>query len=168
MIISNEQNMPLIWIMAWLKQAFTWMTAMAVMGLAFFVPVGGLVTVAITIIFLDFLIGTLVSIKLKIPIESKRAWRTPYKLLVAIGMILGFHVVHQVMIKPLPDLPVIGDYIENLSLAYLVTFSIIWSELVSISEKIKMMFGWNVLDLIRIRFSFLLGNKKDNDTDKDV
>jgi hypothetical protein len=163
----NVNDMPFIWITSWVKQAFTWFIALSSLGLAYFLPVGGLVGVAITIIFLDFLVGTLVSIKLKIPIESKRAWRTPYKLLVAIGMILGFHVVHQVMIEPLPDLPLIGSYIENLSLSYLVTFSIIWAELVSISEKIKMMFGWNILDLIKIRFGFLL-KKKENENNEGV
>lgn len=160
----NSHDMPLIWITTWLKQAFTWFIALSSFGLAFFLPVGGLVGVAITIIFLDFLVGTMVSLKLGITIESKRAWRTPYKLLVAIGMILGFHVVHVVMIDPLPTLPLIGSYIENLSLSYLVTFSIIWSELVSISEKIKKMFGWSILDLIKIRLNFLLRN----DSNKDV
>lgn len=160
---AKHNNMTFTWIAIWLKQTFSFLTAVGATVLAFFLPVGGLVLVAFTAIFFDFIVGTMASLKKNVTLDSKKAWRTPQKLAVAIVLICGFQIIQYVMIDPLPSIPIIGKYIENLSLSYLVTFSILWSELLSLAEKLEAMFGWKILDLLKTRFSFIL---KKNDTDK--
>ena len=147
----------------WLKNAFGFVSVLFSTVLAFFLPVGGLVITAYTAIVLDAFTGTLASYKSGVKIVSKKAWNTPQKFLTATLLICGFQIIHVMMIEPLPKVPVLGDYLVNLSLSYVVTFSILWAEILSINENIERMYGWNIVDLIKRRLPFL----KKNDSDKE-
>jgi len=118
--------------------------------LSFLLPVSTLFFSVFSLILADFVTGYIAAKMRGEKIESRKMWRSAYKCIAFLIILIGCHSIDTNILSSMPDVPFL-----NVSTAAMMSLLIVITELKSIDENIFSAFGWSYWGLIEEKISVL-------------